>query len=59
MSFLVVLECPKDKVMKLKVLRLIRIISILSNLEIRMDGMIVQIEKSRFRDTLFLNLLEK
>ena len=56
---MVVLECPKDKVMKLKVLRLIRIISILSNLEIRMDGMIVQIEKSRFRDTLFLNLLEK
>lgn len=45
--------------MKLKVLRLIRIISILSNLEIRMDGMIVQIEKSRFRDTPFLKSVGK
>ena len=51
MSFLVALECSKDKVMKLRVFRLIKIISILFNLEIRMDGMIVC--------TLFLNLLEK
>lgn len=59
MSFLVALECSKDNVMILRGLRLIKIIPILSNLKIRMDGIIVQIEKSRFRDTLFLNLLEK
>ncbi len=48
MSFLDVLECPKDKVMKLRILRLIRIISILSNREIRMDGMITKIEEFAF-----------
>lgn len=51
MSFLVALECSKDNVMILRGLRLIKIIPILSNLKIRMDGMdgiIVQIEKITF-----------
>ena len=45
MSFLAALECLKDNVMILRGLRLIKIIPILSNLKIRMDGIIVQIEK--------------
>lgn len=48
MSFLAALECLKDNVMILRGLRLIKIISILSNLKIRMDGIIVQIEKITF-----------
>lgn len=42
------LECLKDNVMILRGLRLIKIIPILSNLKIRMDGIIVQIEKITF-----------
>ena len=52
MSFLVALECSKDKVMKLRVFRLIRIISIL---EIRMDGMITKIEEFAFSRYTFRN----
>ena len=48
MSFLAALECLKDNVMILRGLRLIKIIPILSNLKIRMDGIIVQIEKITF-----------
>lgn len=48
MSFLAALECLKDNVMILRGLRLIKIILILSNLKIRMDGIIVQIEKITF-----------
>lgn len=48
MSFLATLECLKDNVMILRGLRLIKIIPILSNLKIRMDGIIVQIEKITF-----------
>ena len=55
MSFSVALECSKDKVMKLRVFRLIRIISILSNLEIRMDGMITKIEEFAFSRYTFRN----
>ena len=42
------LECLKDNVMILRGLRFIKIIPILSNLKIRMDGIIVQIEKITF-----------
>ena len=44
MSFLAILECLKDSVMILRVLRLIKSIPILSNLKIRMDGIITKIE---------------
>ena len=55
MSFLVVLECSKDKVMILRVLRLIKIIPILSNLKIRMDGIITKIEEFVFSRYTFRN----
>ena len=48
MSFLAALECLKDNVMILRVLRLIKIILILSNLKIRMDGIITKIEEFAF-----------
>lgn len=48
------LECLKDNVMILRVLRLIKSIPILSNLKIRMDGIITKIEEFVFQDILFV-----
>lgn len=53
------LECLKDNVMILRGLRLIKIIPILSNLKIRMDGIIVQIEKITFSGYTFLKSVGK
>lgn len=55
MSFLDALECLKDNVMILRVLRLIKIILILSNLKIRMDGIITKIEEFAFSRYTFCN----
>lgn len=55
MSFLATLECLKDNVMILRVLRLIKSISILSNLKIRMDGIITKIEEFAFSRYTFRN----
>ena len=55
MSFLAALECLKDNVMILRVLRLIKIILILSNLKIRMDGIITKIEEFAFSRYTFCN----
>ena len=55
MSFLAALECLKDNVMILRVLRLIKIIPILSNLKIRMDGIITKIEEFAFSRYTFPN----
>ena len=55
MSFFAVLECLKDNVMILRVLRLIKIIPILSNLKIRMDGIITKIEEFAFSRYTFRN----
>ena len=49
------LECLKDNVMILRVLRLIKIILILSNLKIRMDGIITKIEEFAFSRYTFCN----
>ena len=53
--FLAALECLKDNVMILRVLRLIKIIPILSNLKIRMDGIITKIEEFAFSRYTFRN----
>ena len=55
MSFLATLERLKDNVMILRVLRLIIIIPILSNLKIRMDGIITKIEEFVFSRYTFRN----
>ena len=55
MSFFAVLECLKDNVMILRVLRLIKSIPILSNLKIRMDGIITKIEEFAFSRYTFRN----
>lgn len=55
MSFLAALECLKDNVMILRGLRLIKITPILSNLKIRMDGIITKIEEFAFSRYTFPN----
>ena len=56
MSFLAALECLKDNVMILRVLRLIKIIPILSNLKIKMVG--YDKKYQIYRDDWMLNMIE-
>ena len=54
MSFFAALECLKDNVMILRVLRLIKIILILSNQMIWIEEIVIQIEKFKFSRYAFL-----